>query len=159
MTGKKKFDMYDPLGENFQRREFPFYWVAQINALYSHEMERLLKRVDMDVPRWRIIMILKEHTELSISEIASQAVAKLPTTTKIVYRMRDEGLVNLVTSSEDGRVTLVSLTDKGLESLELIRGSVSQLFRRSFKGLSSAEIHRTNTLLAKLFDNLKSLSD
>lgn len=159
MTSKRKVDMYDPLSENFKRREFPFYWIAQINALYSREMERLLKRVDMDVPRWRIIMILKEHSELSISEIASQAVAKLPTTTKIVYRMRDEGLVNLVTSSEDGRVTLVSLTDKGLESLELIRGSVSELFRSSFKGLSSAEVQRTNTLLAKLYDNLKTLSD
>ncbi|SEJ18610.1 DNA-binding transcriptional regulator, MarR family [Pseudomonas linyingensis] len=159
MTSKRKVDMYDPLSENFKRREFPFYWIAQINALYSQEMERLLKRVDMDVPRWRIIMILKEHSELSISDIASQAVAKLPTTTKIVYRMRDEGLVNLVTSSEDGRVTLVSLTDKGVESLELIRGSVSKLFRSSFQGLSSAEVHRTNVLLSKLFDNLKALSD
>ncbi|CAD5375784.1 Winged helix-turn-helix transcriptional regulator [Pseudomonas sp. OF001] len=159
MTNKRKADMYDPLSENFKRREFPFYWIAQINALYSQEMERLLKRIGMDVPRWRIIMILKEHSELSISDIASQAVAKLPTTTKIVYRMRDEGLVNLVTSSEDGRVTLVSLTDKGLESLELIRGSVSKLFRRSFEGVSSAEIQRTNVLLSKLFDNLKALSD
>ena len=159
MTNKRKADMYDPLSENFKRREFPFYWIAQINALYSQEMERLLKRIGMDVPRWRIIMILKEHSELSISDIASQAVAKLPTTTKIVYRMRDEGLVNLVTSSEDGRVTLVSLTDKGLDSLELIRGSVSKLFRRSFEGVSSAEIQRTNVLLSKLFDNLKALSD
>lgn len=159
MTNKRKVDMYDPLSENFKRREFPFYWIAQINALYSQEMERLLKRIGMDVPRWRIIMILKEHSELSISDIANQAVAKLPTTTKIVYRMRDEGLVNLVTSSEDGRVTLVSLTDKGLESLELIRGSVSKLFRSSFEGLSSAEIQRTNVLLSKLFDNLKALSD
>ena len=24
-----KSDMYDPLGDNFRRREFPFYWVAQ----------------------------------------------------------------------------------------------------------------------------------
>ena len=159
MSSSRKTDMYDPLSDNFKRREFPFYWIAQINALYSQEMERLLKRVDMDVPRWRITMILQEHSELSISEIASHAVAKLPTTTKIVYRMRDEGLVNLSTSPDDGRVTLVSLTEKGLDSLELIRGSVSKLFRNSFKGLSAAQIHRNNVLLAKLYDNLKTLSD
>lgn len=88
MSTNRKADMYDPLSDNFKRREFPFYWIAQLNALYGQEMERLLKRVDMDVPRWRIIMILKEHSELSISEIAGHAVAKLPTTTKIVYRMR-----------------------------------------------------------------------
>lgn len=56
-------------------------------------------------------------------------------------------------------MTLVSLTDKGVDSLELIRNSVSQLFRNSFKGLSSAQIHRTNVLLAKLYNNLKDLSD
>jgi len=159
MSKSRKTHMYDPLSDDFKRHEFPFYWIAQINALYTHEMERLLKRVDMDIPRWRITMILLEHSELSISEIARHAVAKLPTTTKIVYRMRDEGLVNLTTSREDGRVTLVSLTDKGMESLELIRGSVNQLFRNCFKGLSAAQIHRTNTLLAKLYDNLKLMSD
>lgn len=159
MSKSRKTDMYDPLSDNFRRQEFPFYWIAQINALYTQEMERLLKRIDMDIPRWRITMILLEHSELSISEIARHAVAKLPTTTKIVYRMRDEGLVNLTTSSEDGRVTLVSLTDKGMESLELIRSSVSQLFRSCFKGLSAAQIHRTNTMLARLYDNLKEISE
>ncbi|MGB2131018.1 MAG: MarR family winged helix-turn-helix transcriptional regulator [Marinobacterium sp.] len=159
MSQKRKADMYDPLSDDFKRREFPFYWVAQLNALYSQEMERLLKKVDMDIPRWRITMILLEHSELSISEIADHAVAKLPTTTKILYRMRDEGLVLLKTSPEDGRVTLVSLTEKGLERLEEIRESVSLLFRKSFKGLTSAQIHRTNALLAKLYDNLSQISD
>jgi len=159
MSQKRKADMYDPLSDDFKRREFPFYWVAQLNALYSQEMERLLKKVDMDIPRWRITMILLEHSELSISEIADHAVAKLPTTTKILYRMRDEGLVLLKTSPADGRVTLVSLTEKGLERLEEIRESVSLLFRKSFKGLTSAQIHRTNALLAKLYDNLSQISD
>lgn len=158
-SSKSKTDMYDPLSDSFQRSEFPFYWVAQLNALYTREMERLLKQVDMDIPRWRITMILLEHSELSISEIADHAVAKLPTTTKILYRMRDEGLVSLKTSPDDGRVTLVSLTDKGLERLQEIRGSVSQLFRKGFKGLTSAQIHRTNVLLAKLYDNLANASD
>lgn len=151
---KSKKYLYDPLSEGFKRSEFPFYWVAQINSLYTQKMELLLKRVGMDVPRWRIILILKEHSELSMSEIAGHAVAKLPTTTKIVYRMRDEGLVTLSTSPNDGRVTLVSLTPQGLESLELIQDSVSNLFRSSFKGLSSAQVHRSNMLLKKLYDNL-----
>lgn len=69
--------------------------------------------------------------------------------------MRDEGLVNLSASEEDGRVTLVSLTEKGFESLLLTQDSVSTLFRNSFKGMSSAEINRTNTLLKKLYDNIR----
>lgn len=151
---RSKTNLYDPLSEAFKRSEFPFYWVAQLNSLYTKRMEQLLKRVGMDIPRWRIILILREHSELSMSEIAGHAVAKLPTTTKIVYRMRDEGLVNLSTSTEDGRVTLVSLTEKGFDILLLTQESVSTFFRNSFKEMSSAEIHRTNTLLRKLYDNL-----
>lgn len=152
---KSKTHLYDPLSDAFKRSEFPFYWVAQLNSLYTQKMEQRLKRIGMDVPRWRIILILREHSELSMSEIAGHAVAKLPTTTKIVYRMRDEGLVNLSASEEDGRVTLVSLTEKGFESLLLTQDSVSTLFRNSFKGMSSAEINRTNTLLKKLYDNIR----
>lgn len=159
MSKKTKTNFYDPLSEGFKRSEFPFYWVAQLNALYTQKMEPLLKRVEMDVPRWRITLILKEHSELSMSEIAGHAVAKLPTTTKIVYRMREEGLVNLSTSPRDGRVTLVSLTPQGLESLELVQDSVSNLFRNSFKGLSSSQVHRTNILLKNLYDNLNNQVD
>lgn len=151
--------MYDPLSDDFKRSEFPFYWIAQVNALYTNEMERLLKRIDMDVPQWRIMMILVEHSELSISEIAKHAIAKLPTTTKIIYRMRDEGLLHLKTSPEDGRVTLVSLTEKGLEHLDFIRDAVSLFFKKGFRGLTTAQIDRTNHLLMLLHDNLENLSD
>ncbi len=156
MSNKGVADRYDPLSDSFKRSEFPFYWVAQVNALYVQKMERLLKKIDMDVPRWRVMMILKEHTELSISEIAEHAIAKLPTTTKIIYRMRDAGLLSLKTSPEDGRVTLVSLTDQGLDSLEVIRSSVSLLIKKGFKGLTGVQIERTNSLLKHLHNNLAS---
>lgn len=151
---KSKFDMYDPLSENFQRQEFPFYWIARVNALYAQEMERVLKKIDMDVPRWRIMMILMEQDRLSISEIADQAVSKLPTATKILYRMRDQGLIELVTSPTDGRVTLASMTPEGRDRLELVRESVSGIFKRCFQGLTAAQIKRLNGLLEQLHDNM-----
>lgn len=62
----------------------------------------------MDIPRWRILFILKENGESSISEISIHAIAKLSTITKIVYRMKADGLVETNTSASDGRVTQVS---------------------------------------------------
>ncbi|NVK43809.1 MAG: MarR family transcriptional regulator [Oceanospirillaceae bacterium] len=153
-TVKSKTDMYDPLSENFHRQEFPFYWIARVNALYTQEMERVLKRIDMDVPRWRIMMILMEQDRISISEIAEQAVAKLPTITKILYRMRDQGLIELSTSSSDGRVTLVTMTEPGRERLEMVRESLSGIFKRCFQGLTSTQIKRLNGLMEQLQDNI-----
>lgn len=155
MSKINKKDMYDPLSDNFKRSEFPFYWIAQVNSLYSQEMERLLKKAGIGVPQWRIILILMEHSELSISEISEHAIAKLPTTTKIIYRMCDEGLLDVKTSTQDRRVTLVSLTDKGIGNIKTIRESVKFFFEKSFQGLTSSQINRLNQLLAILYGNLK----
>jgi len=79
-------------------------------------MEKLLKRIDLDIPRWRVLNILFENDDSSISEISEHAVAKLSTITKIVYRMKDDGLVETSQSTQDGRVTQVSLTAAGRQA-------------------------------------------
>ncbi|WP_372836503.1 MarR family winged helix-turn-helix transcriptional regulator, partial [Pontibacterium sp.] len=116
MAGRsEKLEKYCPASDNFEIDEFPFYWVARLNSLYAMEMEKTLKPMNMDISRWRVAMLLRIHGELSISDIAEHALGKLPTITKIVYRMRDEGLVDVNTSETDGRVTVVTLTDQGHE--------------------------------------------
>lgn len=154
-TPKKRRSRYDPASEDFRREEFPFYWLAQVHGRYSHAMEKVLKKIDLDVPRWRILWILSENGESSISEISTHAIAKLPTTTKIIYRMKDDGLVETGTCREDGRVTQVRITDLGQAAVQRMRGATSDLFKRSFAGLTEAQIQRLNRLLEGVFHNLE----
>jgi DNA-binding MarR family transcriptional regulator len=151
---KKRRGRYDPASEDFRKEEFPFYWLAKVHGRYSLVMENALKKIGMDVPSFRVLFILKENGESSISEISLHAIAKLSTVTKIVYRMKDEGLVETGQCSNDGRVTQVSLTAKGRESIEHIQHSTSDLFSRSFKGLTEAQIQKLNKTLETLFNNL-----
>lgn len=150
----KKLERYLPSSENFEIDEFPFYWVARLNALYSIEIEKTLKPMNMDISRWRVAMLLRLHGQLSISDIAEHALGKLPTITKIVYRMRDEGLVGVEPSPDDGRVTIVSLTDKGFENVELVREKTQGLFEKAFQGFTEPQINKTTHLLRRYFDNL-----
>ncbi len=108
----------------------------------------------MDIPRWRILFILKENGESSISEISIHAIAKLSTITKIVYRMKADGLVETNTCASDGRVTQVSLTETGRHTIEEIQHGTSDIFRTSFKGLTEAQITKLNATLEKIFNNL-----
>ncbi|PPC76670.1 MarR family transcriptional regulator [Pokkaliibacter plantistimulans] len=153
-TRKKRQHRYDPASEEFQKEEFPFYWLARVHGRYSLAMEKALKKAGVDIPRWRILFILKEEGHSSISEIAEHAIAKLPTITKIVYRMKADGLVDTQTSAEDGRVTVVSLTEAGWSTITRIQEVTSALFRQSFKGMSEAQINRLNTMLETIFNNL-----
>ena len=143
-----------PLSEEFRSRDFPFYWVARLNAKYSADMDALLKPKGLSSSKWRILMILHEHGRLSMSDIAIHAVAKLSTITKIVYKMQEAGLVTTSLSPEDRRVTEVSLTHEGEENLVIARELTHRLVEKAFRGLSSDEIVVMNRCLSKILDNL-----
>ena len=96
---------------------------------------------------WRILFILKENGESSISEISIHAIAKLSTITKIVYRMKADGLVDTRASETDGRVTQVSMTELGRKTVEKIQGATSHIFNESFEGLTEAQLNKLNATL------------
>ena len=80
-------------GATFHREEFPFYWIVNVYALYTQVMEITLKKAQLDVSRFRVLMITGQYGKASISQISEYAMAKMPTVTKIVGRLRDDGLV------------------------------------------------------------------
>ncbi|MDU9031237.1 MarR family winged helix-turn-helix transcriptional regulator [Pseudomonas mediterranea] len=152
---KKRHSRYDPSSEGFRKEDFPFYWLARVHGQYTLNMERLLKKVDLDVARWRVLWILNENGQSSISEISTHAIAKLSTTTKIVYRMKDDGLIDTTTSVDDGRVTQVRITPLGLATIERMQDVTRELFKRSFVGLTEAQVERFNRMLEMVFHNLE----
>ncbi len=151
----KRTSKYYPASADFDVSAFPPYWVARLNAQYGLCMEKTLKQVNMDVSRWRVAMMLRVYGELSISKIAEHAVGKLPTITKIVYRMQDEGLVTVSTSATDGRVSVVTLTDKGNAVMEEVIDATQGVFRRLFDGLSESQITKLNATLEQMLENLR----
>lgn len=154
MPTKKPSAPHKPSSPDFHREDFPFYWVAQVHALYGVEMERALKSVDCDIPTWRVLAILHQQGTSSVSDIATHAVAKLSTVTRIVYRMKDEGLVTTATAAHDGRVTEVTLTPAGERAMQRVKDATNGIFERSFASLTPAKIAKLNELLQILFSNL-----
>ncbi|AYF90667.1 MarR family transcriptional regulator [Pseudomonas sp. JS3066] len=153
-TPKKRLNRYNPASDDFKKEEFPFYWIARVYGRYNMAMEKTLKKIDLDVPRWRILFILKENGQSSISELSEHAIAKLSTVTKIVYRMKDDGLVDTAPCSNDGRVTQVTITDKGRHMVEEIQVNTAHIFTNSFQGLTEAQIAKLNGTLEKIYANL-----
>lgn len=154
MASKKRLARYSPSSEDFRKEEFPFYWLARLSGIYTMQMEKALKKIGTDIPTWRILFILKENGNSSISEISVHALAKLSTVTKIVYRMKAEGLVETNTSPSDGRVTEVSLTEGGKQAIARIQEATDSIFLKSFVNLSEGQINKLNRTLETIFNNL-----
>ncbi|WP_413501529.1 MarR family winged helix-turn-helix transcriptional regulator [Psychrobacter maritimus] len=147
---------YIPNNSKFNYLEFPFYWIARVESLYNQEMEKTLKQVGMDSSRWRVGLLLKEHESLTISEIANEALMKIPTITKIVQRMEKEGLVIVYKQKNDGRVRIVKLTPQGKSQVDMIVEKTSPMFENLFSKFSKEEIEVFLELTQRLFNNLES---
>ena len=117
-------------------------------------MDTHLKRVGMDMSRWRVLAILHEENCAPMSRIAELAVFRISTTTKLIYRMENEGLVSTAVSEQDGRVTEVRLSDKGRQSFADVRSIASLIFERAFHDCDDQEIQLLLSLCRKLYHNL-----
>ena len=106
------------------------------------------------MPTRRVLHILKNHGTLSVSEISTHAIIKLSTITRIVQRMRDEGLVHTATNLEDARITDVSMTPKGESQQAEIQQATSKIFVRGYGNLSEARLMRISQDLEQIFNNL-----
>jgi DNA-binding MarR family transcriptional regulator len=144
----------DPAQADFRLDASPFYWLTRISGRYMMEMSQLLRGIGMDVPRWRVLMILAEHEPASISTLSEEAVINLSTMTKMVQRMEANGLVTSAPRATDARVTEVLLTDSGRAALPGVRDAAGDVFRHAFDTLDGDQIERLVGTLRHVFENL-----
>lgn len=140
--------------DDFRIEDWPFYWLARFTGRYVQQMELELKRVGLDVPRWRVLMTLRDNVRLSVSEIAGHAIVKLPTMTKIIQRMQTDGLVECSQKEADGRVTEVALTDAGRVASQRAWDVAHRIYDRAFESVSSKDVATLNRLLRTITRSL-----
>jgi DNA-binding MarR family transcriptional regulator len=144
----------DPAHPEFRIADWPFYLIARTARRYEMDMEEALRRIDMDVPSWRAIMLVHEQNPSSVSEIAERAVTRLSTMTRVIQRLEKRGLVRLATRTADARVTEVFITPQGEDIVEQVRAVASRIYQAVFKDMSAAEIETLNGLLLRVFNSL-----
>ncbi|WP_111893931.1 MarR family winged helix-turn-helix transcriptional regulator [Acinetobacter sp. MB5] len=150
-----KYSKYFPVHDDFNIDDFPYYWIAQVYGLYINKMDDSLKKYGLDNSRRRIILASHARPNASISELAEMSIIKIPTATKIIYRLKDEGLLDTSESEVDSRVTRVNLTEKGHEMVIKINEITSLLFNDSFSGLKPGDIKKLNESLKTIKHNLE----
>ena len=88
----------------------PFYLLNRLVSRYNGIIETRLRAIGLDIPSWRVLMILGERSPRGTREIAEAAVINLSTMTRIIQRMVVAGLVSATSSEEDAGFTPVSYT-------------------------------------------------
>ena len=145
----------DPGSPDFQVDAYPFYLLNRALSRYNTVIEPELRRIGIDIPAWRVLMILGEQSPLPIAQVARSAVINLSTMMRIVERMVKAGLVVTAPNPDDGRATDLSLTDAGRAMLAAARDTTAPLYRKLIRGISARDFSKLLGLLNQLHDNLE----
>jgi len=129
---------------------------ATVNLLYSAywlktNLAIRLKQHGLTLEQHNVLRILRgsHPTQLCVKEIASRIVEKSSNVPRIIDRLVAKKLVKRVQSKEDKRETLVSLTEKGITTIEQAKNEVEKL-TKEIVNLSADEALSLNTLLEKM---------
>lgn len=145
----------DPGTAQFQVSNYPFYLVNRLTSRYNAVIEAKLRDIALDIPSWRVLMVLGESNPRGVRDLANASVIPLSTMTRIVQRMSAAGLVVSSASPADARVTEVRLTDLGHAKLAEARTATSPIYRQVIRQLSAREFDKLISLLNLLYDNLE----
>ncbi len=140
--------------DNFDLQEWPFYWLTRANGQYLSTMAEVLKSVELDIPRWRVLMLLEPNQARSVSYLAREAISKVSTMTRIVQRMEQDMLVETRPQEADARVTEVLLTGNGRRARQLAWQQADSVYSHAFRDIPQETILQLNQMLSKLASNL-----
>ena len=148
---------YDPSNPTFRLENSPFYLMAHADFKYHEDMDKVLHKHGVSKPIYRVMTVLREQQPASIGAIAEAALTKRSTISRIIDRMVEQGLVSTEPNPEDNRITEVTLTPAGQQTLRKLTQIVGRQFSRAMVGISNRDIAHLLRTLKKISDNLSKL--
>ena len=149
-----KVSLHGPDHPDFILDDYPLYNLNRTSATYTEQMSVKLKRLDMDQPSWRVLMLLGDKNPSSVGELSRRSVTKISTITRILIRMERDDLVKRVPFPGDNRVIEVFITDKGRERLVDLRSLAAEIYKEAFDGITDEDIKSFTRMLMKIRKNL-----
>jgi len=142
-----------------QRRFRNEHLKAMVNILYSHgwleeKIKKFLKQQDITMQQYNILRILRGARQpLSTMQIRERMLDRMSDTSRIIDRMIIKGIVEKKPNDNDKRLVDITITEKGLQTLEILDKNNDDLDGIIAATLSPGEAKMLNDLLDKMRGN------
>jgi len=144
-----------PAHESFVLDDYILYNLNRASGVYNDEMSAALKSHGLNTMKWRILMLLADKSPSSVSELARRSVTKMPTLTRMLIRMEEEGLVVRTSPDDDRRFVDVTMTPKAAKTLKKVKSIGQRVFERAFADSSAEEMEIATRVLKRMRENLQ----
>lgn len=144
-----------PADDGFNLDDYVLYNLVRASSVYHDEMAAALKSFDLTTMEWRILMLLNDTSPSSVGDLARRSVTKMPTLTRMLIRMEEDGLVRRTALANDRRFVDVTMTPKAVKTLRQVQAIGQRVFERAFEDVSAAEIEAMTDVLKRIRSNLQ----
>ena len=124
-----------------------FFDVGRLNRSYS---ERVYGCTNPYKGQLRCLLFLAEAGEVSQKELAEQLSVRQSSASDILSKLEKKGLTRRIPSETDRRVSLISLTEQGVQEAERIRKSRARVHSEMLTDLNETEKEQLYLALQKI---------
>lgn len=120
----------------------------------KNNLAKALKPYNVTQEQWPLLKWLWVQDGISQKELSEKSFKDQPTTTRILDKLEQRGLIRRQANSVDRRVSLIYLTSEGREIRGLLIPLARQALEQALQGLSEQEQVQLKNLLNRIGDNL-----
>jgi DNA-binding MarR family transcriptional regulator len=136
--------------------QFAPYLLNRITARWNVNLQDQLRTHDMTTTAtMRALAVLSVKSGLTVNELSVLAVTEQSTMSRTLDGLEEQGLVRRQPHSEDARVRVVHITDKGRATFDRIWPMMYKDYLRMFEGIGEDEYRVFITTLHKVLRNTR----
>ena len=113
-------------------------------------ISEMLSQSDINEQKWRVLRVLDERGPTELTQVAKDACLLLPSLTRIIRAMEEEGLATRATDPEDRRKTIASITDAGRALIVAHMAESNAIFARLERDFGHEKLEELLDLLDEL---------
>lgn len=116
-------------------------------------IREMLSQSDINEQKWRVLRVLDERGPSELTQVAKDACLLLPSLTRIIRAMEDEGLATRATDPDDRRKSIATITEAGRALIVAHMGESNAIFARLERDFGRDKLEQ----LLDLLDDLQAL--
>ena len=113
-------------------------------------IREMLSQSDINEQKWRVLRVLDERGPTELTLVAKDACLLLPSLTRIIRAMEDEGLATRATDADDRRKSIASITDAGRALIVAHMAESNAIFARLERDFGHDKLEELLDLLDEL---------
>ena len=137
-----------------QIKERSSYLIARICHVHRNLVQKKLAKFNLHVGQEMFLLPLWEQDGMNLTQLAEQVCVQQATVSRMLDRIESSGFVRRTKDPDDGRVSLVYLTQEGHDMLEPIVRLWEEVDDEMMKGFTFEERLLFRRLLIEVYSNL-----